>query len=135
MFSGEARDCLWSEWGAGAGPNPECEAWVLSGCDPDLAGREPAVTASIVDVADLADDNATRVFEWRARDGYDYGGVVVQLWTAQCTEIPGSKWRSRNPAFYSNIVQQHERNFLLPPETGWMTVTTNDPVNLEWTLT
>lgn len=47
MFSGEARDCLWSEGFPGA--NPECEAWVVSGCDLHLAGRNPAVTASIVD--------------------------------------------------------------------------------------
>src|SRR5688572_5924417 len=51
MFNGEARDCQWSEWRTGG--DPECLAWLKSGCNPALAGREPAVTASIEDVGEL----------------------------------------------------------------------------------
>src|SRR5687768_7091952 len=87
MSNGAAKDCQWSDWN---GPgNPECLAWLRSGCDPALAGRNPAVTASIENVAEFADGTTKREFDWRAfrYPGWGIGGgVVVQLWREDCTE-------------------------------------------------
>jgi hypothetical protein len=151
MFNGEARDCQWSEWALEAedlgidgvdtpaigGANPECAAWLKSRCNPALAGRNPAVTASIVDIRKLADGTTPRRFEWQA---FSYpgwtvgGGVVVQLRRASCTEIVTSKWRSL--AWYSSglEVTRPGTTFVLPRGAAWMTVTTNDSANLEWRL-
>src|SRR5688500_17012382 len=64
MCNVEARDCEWTEW---YGPgNPERLAWLRSGCNPALAGRYPAVTASIENVAELADGTTARSFDWNA---------------------------------------------------------------------
>jgi len=119
--------------------NPECEAWVLSGCNPDLAGQNPALAASIEDVADLADGRTRRDFKWDAAatpEG-DYGGVIVQLWTAKCTEIAAARWSSVDRSVRGNHgwTQKKSTTFVLPPQARWMTVTTNDTVNIEWTLT
>ena len=135
MFNGEARDCQWSEWGAGG--NPECLAWLKSGCNRALAGREPAVTASIVGVADLADGMTPRLFQWRAISypGWGVGGgVVVQLWRKDCTEIRSSKWRSVAWTSFTTWVHRTSTSFPIPAEATWMTVTTNDTAKLKWTL-
>lgn len=135
MFNGEARDCQWTEWMAGA--NPECAAWLKSGCNSALAGRDPAVTASIVDISRLADGTTRRVFTWRAigYPGFGIGGgVVVQLWRKDCTEIRTSKWRSAEwygPRRWSN---RTSTALTIPSSARWMTVTTNDTANLTWTL-
>ena len=134
MFNGEARDCQWSEWEIEGtrGANPECRVWLDSGCDPALAGRDPAVSASIQDVSALADGATTRTFEWGS-DTSGWGGVVVQLWAADCTEIEQAKWRSReSPCCWSNA---RGTTFAIPPDARWMTVTTNDNHKVEWTLT
>lgn len=135
MFNGEARDCQWSEWVAGA--NPECAAWLQSGSNPALAGRNPAVTASIENVAEFADGTTPRHFDWRAigYPGFGIGGgVVVQLWRKDCTEIRSSKWRSAEwygPGRWSN---RSSTTFPIPSDAKWMTVTTNDTANLRWNL-
>src|SRR5687768_11010259 len=49
---------------APCGLTAECAAWLQSGCSPALAGRDPALHTSIVDVADLADGTTPRVFEF-----------------------------------------------------------------------
>ena len=134
MFNGDAKDCQWSEWDAGG--NPECLVWLKSGCNPALAGREPAVTASIVDVADLADGTTPRAFQWRAISypGWGIGdGVVVQLWRKDCTEIHSSKWRSTDWSGPSRA-NRASTSFAIPPAAKWLTVTTNDTVKLQWTL-
>ena len=138
MFSGEARNCQWDEWAlAGVrGANPECRIWLDSGCDPELAGREPAVTASIEDISDLADGATIRTFEWDAPPEADHGGVVVQLWNADCTEIGGTEWRSVNRrGSCCSWTQERTTTFVVPRRATWMTVTTNDTVDVRWTLT
>ncbi|HUF84270.1 MAG TPA: hypothetical protein VMQ81_06720 [Acidimicrobiia bacterium] len=132
MFSGEAWDCR-------AG-NPECLAWLKSGCNPALTGREPAVTASIEDVAKIANGTTPRVFKWRATSSPGdvfSGGVVVQMWTKDCKEINSSKWRSakRFPDKPGRWTNQTSTTFRIPSAAKWMTVTTNDSANLKWTLT
>jgi hypothetical protein len=138
MFSGEARDCQWTEWEAGG--NPECLAWLKSGCNPALAGREPAVTASIVDVTKIADGTTQRAFSWRATSAPAdvlSGGVVLQMWTKDCKEIKSTAWRSverfpDNPRGWTN---RPTTTFRIPSTAKWMTITTNDSANLTWTLT
>lgn len=136
MFNGDAKDCQWSEWIAGA--NPECAAWLESRCNPALAGRNPAVTASIVDVRSIADGTTRRVFEWEAAASYPGfsigGGVVVQLWRKNCTEIRSSKWRS---VLWHGPGDWHTRMrtpMTIPTSAAWMTVTTNDTIKVDWTL-
>lgn len=135
MSNGAAKDCEWTDWN---GPgNPECLAWLRSGCDPALAGRNPAVTASIENVAELA-DGTPREFDWRA---FSYpgwstgGGVMIQLWREDCTEIRSSKWLSvewHGPGRWTN---RTNTTFPIPSDAEWMTVTTNDTANLRWRLT
>lgn len=139
MHSGEVRNCQWDEVPNLLGSlNAECRVWLDSGCDPHLAGREPAVTASIQEVSDLADGVTSRTFEWDAagtREA-DLGGVVVQLWTGDCTEVRGSEWRSldRLGQFCCTWIQHKSTTLVIPPTARWMTVTTNDTVGVEWTL-
>ena len=135
MSNGAAKDCEWSDWN---GPgNPECLAWLRSGCDPALAGRNPAVTASIENVADLADGTTPRKFDWRA---FSYpgwstgGGVMIQLWRKDCTEIRSSKWLSVEWNEANEWTNRPTTTFRIPREAEWMTVTTNDTANLEWEL-
>jgi hypothetical protein len=138
-FSGEARDCRWSEERAGG--NPECLTWLMGGCSPALAGRNPASTASIVDVGDLADGSTPWVFQWRTRgpanpnEGVTSGGVVVQMWSKDCTEIVGSKWRSRMTGYCCPGRNHMDTTLQIPRDAKWMTVATNDTTNLEWRLT
>lgn len=78
---------------------PECNAWVSSGCQAALTGhglteRDPALMASIEDVAHLAQEDTSWRFDWE--NGYSEiaGWAVVQLWRDDCTEIRSSKWCS-----------------------------------------
>lgn len=132
MFSGAAWECQSNGWTVGA--NPECVAWLKSGCNPALAGRNPAVTASIVDVTQLADGTSSRTFRWRAPQGFDFGGVVVQLWRRDCKEITASKWVSAEWHYLAPRTNRKSTTFVIPPTAAWMTVTTNDTANIEWTL-
>jgi hypothetical protein len=135
MFNGDAKDCQWSDWDAGG--NPECLVWLKSGCNPALAGRQPAVTASIVEVADLADGTRLRAFRWRATSHPGWGtggGVVVQLWRNDCTEIRRSKWHSMDRTDWPQLNNRRNTSFRIPRAAKWMTVTTNDTALLEWTL-
>lgn len=137
MFSGDAWACQSNGWSVGA--NPECAVWLKSGCNPVLAGRNPAVTASIVDIKSLADGTTPRTFDWRAvrYPGFGAGGgVVVQLWRNDCTEIVSSRWRSLDRPHYDNSswTSRPSTTFSIPPSTKWMTVTTNDTADLTWTL-
>lgn len=134
MFSGEARDCQWSEWDlAGVrGVNPECRVWLDSGCDPAWAGRDPAISASIQDISDLADGRTSRAFGWSNATPGGSGGVVVQLWRADCTEIEDAEWRSsQSPCCRTNAKRTA---FVIPRQAQWMTVTTNDNHRVKWSL-
>lgn len=68
----------------------DCAAWLLSGCNAALAGIEPAVTASIVRVGDLAGGRTRRTVHLSAPSIPPWGlwpGVVIQLWRSDCTEL------------------------------------------------
>lgn len=137
-FDGEGQECDRSGWIAGG--NPECSAWLKSGCNPALAGHNPAVTASIVDITNLADGTTPRVFHWRGTSYPQWeggGGVVIQLWRKDCTEIGASRWRS-SYSYYRDYhlawTTRTSTTFSIPSSARWMTVITNDSPTLRWTL-
>lgn len=113
----------------------DCLAWLESGCDPALAGREPAVMASIVDVADLADGRTPRSITLSGH-GLHWGEVLVQFWRStpghmypwfDCEEIEGSSFLTRYP--------RHNQPRAIPLGARWMTITTNvDNTTVSWAL-
>jgi hypothetical protein len=118
--------------------SPECAAWLQSGCDQTLELRNPGLTASIVDVDELADGPPIeRVFRFGPSDaGLVWGGVQLQFWSSDCVEIPRTRWRSTDCRGDETGVDCSSLRFRIPPEAKWMTVTGyQDNVNLAWTLT
>jgi hypothetical protein len=113
----------------------DCLAWLESGCDPALAGREPAVTASIVDVRGLADGRTPRSITLSGI-GLHWGEVLVQFWRStpgnmypwfDCQEVEGSSYLTGYP--------RHERPRPIPLDATWMTITTNvDNTTVSWAL-
>ena len=120
--------------------SPECGAWLATDC---LEGRvtewEPGLTASIVDVDELADGpSIERVF--RFGNGWSsapvWGGVQLQFWTSDCTEIPEARWRSTDCDGNASERNCSSLRFRIPVSAKWMTVTGyQDSVNLTWTVT
>ena len=70
---------------APCGVAPDCAAWLQSGCSPALAGRDPALFTSIVDVADLADGTTPRLFEFSKT--VLWSGVLLQFWDGSCRQV------------------------------------------------
>lgn len=119
----------------GCQSTPECAAWLESGCDTALAGRDPGFMASIVSVRELADGRTRRTF--RHTDGEPAalrwgGSPVVQFWRSDCSEIVTSRLRT-NPC---DAYECKATTLRVPRNARWMTVTSyQDNVNLRWTLT
>jgi hypothetical protein len=112
----------------------DCRAWMESGCDPVLATRAPApaVTASIVDVANLADGHTPRVIELSPSGdlGLRWGQVVVQFWRG-CSEV----YEARMLTGYEDAQRRPRRAWAVPLGANWMTITSNvDNINVGWTL-
>lgn len=113
----------------------DCLAWLESGCDPALAGREPAVMATIVDVRDLADGRTPRSIRLSGT-GLHWGEVLVQFWRStpeamypwlECEEIVESSYLTGYP--------RHDQSRAIPLGAKWMTITTNvDNTTVTWTL-
>lgn len=110
----------------------ECQTWLQSSCNPALAGHDPVLTASIVDVGALADGLTGRSFQWGG-GGKVHPGAVIQFWGPNCTEIPNTERHTHNP--YTNRCGTCEP-FPIPSGARWMTVSGNwTTVHLTWTLT
>lgn len=123
---------------------PDCQAWLETGCEPTVTGRNPAVMASIENVADLADGITPWRFEFQADWDCCTGWAVVQFWQQDCTEIPDSRWHSAKCSDNSC----RTTDLRIPESAEWMTVT-GFPAHpwigelisgtgwatLEWTLT
>lgn len=110
----------------------ECQTWLQSSCNPALAGHDPALTASIVDVGALADGRTRRSFQWDASKMV-HPGAVIQFWRKSCTEIPNTEMHTHNP--YKNRCGTCEP-FRIPRDAKWMTVSANwTTTQLTWTLT
>lgn len=119
----------------------DCLAWAQSGCDPALAAREPAITASIVDVDNLADGTTRRSLEMTAPYIPPWGvfpGVVIQFWRDDCTEIAGLKMHSlgSDSPCDGHTGQGFGRcRFHIPAEARWMTLSGYaTTLGLSWTL-
>ena len=120
----------------------DCLAWLVSFCQPALAGVDPAVTASIVDVGALADGRTRRTLQTTAPTIPPWGlwpAAVIQFWGAGCTEIPGAKQHmygsSSRCEWYPH---PHMRCTALQIPTGakWMTLSGYaTTVHMSWTLT
>jgi hypothetical protein len=109
----------------------ECRTWLQSSCNPALAGHNPVLTASIVDVGALADGRTPRSFRWRA-PSLVHPGAVIQFWRQNCTEIPGTERHTHNP--YKNRCGTCAP-FAIPRGATWMTVSGNwTTTHLTWTL-
>jgi hypothetical protein len=132
----------------GVGPVPTCDtvptcaAWQASGCNAALAGREPAVGASIVPVRDLANGRTPRrfAFSMGLPAAWSWGYVTLQFWRSDCTEaLPvRSTWRSSSGRCELGVSGRDcgEAWFLISRTTAWVTVTpTGDNVNIDWSLT
>ncbi|MDQ3646507.1 MAG: hypothetical protein M3345_06160 [Actinomycetota bacterium] len=116
--------------------SPECAAWMHADCEQALAEREPGVTASIVNVDDLADGPPIkRVFRSGVGEpgGLPWGGVQLQFWSRDCAELREARWRAQDCGRDPYCPTHRLR---IPPDAKWMTVTGyQDNVNLAWTLT
>ena len=119
----------------------DCQAWLQSGCNPALAGHDPVLTASIVDVRALADGRAHRSFQWSA-PAKVHPGAVIQFWRRNCTELSkadrhtleldeGCESRQMPPDGVTRCGPLR-----IPRGARWMTVSGYwTTVHLTWTLT
>ncbi len=117
---------------------PTCSAWLQSGCAPALAGVDPALQASIVDVADLADGVTVRRIEVQDDAGLNGGPRMVQFWRGNgsfgldgqgCKELLAHRldrwdgWTGRHSTFR------------IPAAAEFMTISSStDTTNTTWTL-
>lgn len=133
--TGQSPANFWVRGMEGCVGAPACSAWLQSACQPALAGQNPALHASIVDVGDLADNTTSRVLDVRSGIGINWGGFIVQFWTE--TKIP-------DPWQYCDEVTRSRLNswecgalctFRIPRDAKWMTITSKpDNTNIDWTL-
>lgn len=94
---------------------PDCLAWLADGCSPRLAGHDPAVTASIVDVRKLAGTRRLLVSgPWLAS--------VVEFWSARCREVG------------EIMPRRWTGGFTVPKRARWMTIPGAGVGPNEWAL-
>ncbi len=102
------------------GVAPDCRAWLANRCDARLAGVDPAVTASIVDVRAIAGSRRRVVaagtfgrwlsdayYEFWSRDCRHVGYVLVGHGSRACWPSSTSQWRC---------------DVTVPRAAAWMTV-------------
>jgi hypothetical protein len=121
----------------GCTDSPDCALWLAAGCPPELAGRDPAVEASIVNVSDLANGAARRFTVDRSEPySLEWGeDVVVELWTKDCRRIPYAGWTSKEWVGYGQWESKHATMLTIPPDATWMTVVPGyDNLNIDWRL-
>ena len=113
---------------------PACSAWLQSGCEPALAGADPALHASIVDVADLA--GTEREFDVRGGVGINWGRVVLQFWTDGSENPMAALWCEELFATASRWECAYGCTLPLPAGAKFMTISSGpDNTNIHWTLT
>ena len=118
LAPGGTPECEW---------NADCIAWLASGCHAALAGRDPGVHSSIVDVKDLAGSRKSRTLSVDPKaPGIVWGGLGVEFWSRDCREIQPDPWI---PAGFTSSVR-----FRIPRGATWMTVATVDDTSLSWEL-
>lgn len=118
----------------------DCRGWLQSGCEPALAGHDPAPTASIVDVGDLAGDRTRRSFHMAAPSIPPWGlypGAVIQFWRQDCTEIRSAKRHTIGSDARCGWQDEVARckAFRIPTRARWMTVSGYaTTAHLSWSL-
>jgi hypothetical protein len=133
-----------TDTGPGAGcqtsNNPDCVAWLESGCDPDLTGLNTAVTTSIVDVGNLAGRRTKRLFVVQAGTvsgvpaGWVIGGFVIQFWSSRCSEVyPDQAIRDASRDYFPEYIRTQTR-FRIPAGAKWMTAAADDNVLIRWEM-
>jgi hypothetical protein len=95
---------------------PNCTAWLASGCDPRLAGQDPGLHASIVDVSELA--GSRRRLE--GADGWLSG--VTQFWSSTCGQLTFVQWGPQ-----PGVV-------VIPVNAHWMTIAAGAMPLYQWKL-
>jgi hypothetical protein len=118
----------------------DCRAWLESGCKPALAGLNPAVHTSIVNVAGLAGRRTERQFLVRPGTvsgvpaGVVIGGFRIQFWSSRCGEVlPYPEIRDCCTNYYPSWVRNQSR-FRVPAHARWMTATADDNILIRWEL-
>jgi hypothetical protein len=114
---------------SGCEATAECAAWLASGCNPRLAGHNPGIHASIVNVRRLA--SWTNVWRLRLHHRFPdlvFGGVTVQLWGRHCQS------RGAVGGGYVNQRIRYRRDMIISPGTVWMTITSTDNTTIDWYL-
>lgn len=118
----------------------DCRAWLQSGCEPALAGHDPALTASIVDVSDLAGDRTRRSLHMVAPRIPPWGlypGAVIQFWRQDCTEI---RFAKRHTIGTNSGCEWQDgvarcKAFRIPTRARWMTISGYaTTARLSWSL-
>jgi hypothetical protein len=118
----------------------ECAAFLASGCQPALAGHDPAIQTSIVDVEDLAGRSVTRRFVVRpgaargVEAGLVIGGFVIEFWKADCEEVdPARPIFDESRTYFPWYIRTSAR-FKIPAGAAWMTAAADDNVLIRWEL-
>jgi hypothetical protein len=118
LAPGGTPECEW---------NAECIAWLAARCNAALAGRDPGVHSSIVDVRDLAGSRKKRTLSvYPKAPGIVWGGLGVEFWSRDCREIEPDTWI---PVGFTSTAR-----FKIPRAAVWMTVATVDDTSLSWAL-
>lgn len=137
--TGETPVNFWVRGMEGCVGAPACSAWLQSGCHPALAGKNPAVHASIVDVGKLA--GTDRVLTVDGGVPINWGYFIVQFWTPTvdlgssgvwCHEVVRGRLSSWECAPRHAISPCPIR---IPADARWMTITSSpDNMNINWKL-
>jgi hypothetical protein len=129
--TGESPANFWVKGMEGCVGAPTCSTWLQSQCSPALAGKNPALHASIVDVADLAGGSRERVFWVQQGVGINWGRYIIQFWTG--TKLSSYRWcREMLDARVSGYAYSR---FRIPSGARWMTITSSpDNTQIKWNL-
>ena len=142
--TGETPANPWVRGMEGCVGAPTCAAWLQTGCAPALADAEPALHASIVNVAELADGVTERRLEVHRGAGLSGGPLIVQLWARSdewdvIDEPAGldGQWCWELLAFRLTCRGFPDGcSFRIPADAAFMTISARpDGTHRRWTLT
>jgi hypothetical protein len=106
------------EGSQGCHQTPDCVAWLAARCNPLLAGYDPAVMTSIVDVRELAGTWRTLTVD------FPWGGWLAsfyEFWSADCV------WLGR-------FQSKGNENFHVPDGAVWMTIPATGIGAFRWAI-
>lgn len=110
---------------------PDCQLWLGSNCSSDaIFFTEPALYTAFVDVADMAGSPQKRLVQVTpsTKVAVVWGGLRVELWQSDCSRInTGPRTLLVRPGWPIEL--------RIPTGARWMTLTSADSTQLDWTLT